>query len=83
MGKQELKTSSHLYQNWSDSATAGKVVHTLVSTLRGEGMKISECEANLVYRESSRTASATQRNPVWGKQKEKEKQKPSSLASIP
>jgi hypothetical protein len=73
VGKQELKTSSHLYQNWSDSATAGKVVHTLVSTLRGEGMKISECEANLVYRESSRTASATQRNPVLKVQTNKQR----------
>jgi hypothetical protein len=32
--------------------------------LGGRGRQISEFEANLVYRVSSRTARATQRNPV-------------------
>jgi hypothetical protein len=32
--------------------------------LRGRGRQISEFEASLVYRVSSRTAKATQRNPV-------------------
>jgi hypothetical protein len=32
--------------------------------LGGRGRRISEFEASLVYRESSRTARATQRNPV-------------------
>jgi hypothetical protein len=32
--------------------------------LRGRGRRISEFEAGLVYRVSSRTAKATQRNPV-------------------
>jgi hypothetical protein len=32
------------------------------------GRWISEYEASLVYRESSRTARATQRNPVWRNQ---------------
>jgi hypothetical protein len=36
---------------------------------------ISEFEASLVYRESSRTARATQRNPVSKKQKQKQKTK--------
>jgi hypothetical protein len=36
--------------------------------LRGRGGWISEFEASLVYRVSSRTARATQRNPVWKKQ---------------
>ena len=37
------------------------------STLGGRGRGISEFEASLVYRVSSRTARATQRNPVWKK----------------
>jgi hypothetical protein len=32
--------------------------------LRGRGRRISEFEASLVYRVSSRTARVTQRNPV-------------------
>jgi hypothetical protein len=36
--------------------------------LRGRGWWISEFEASLVYRVSSRTARATQRNPVSKKQ---------------
>jgi hypothetical protein len=32
----------------------------------GRGRRISEFEVSLVYRVSSRTARATQRNPVWG-----------------
>jgi hypothetical protein len=37
--------------------------------LGGRGRWISEFEASLVYRVSSRTARAIQRNPVWKKQK--------------
>jgi hypothetical protein len=53
--------------------------------LRGRGRQISEFKASLVYRMSSRTARATQRNPVSKKknknkkkkkQKQKQKQKP-------
>jgi hypothetical protein len=36
--------------------------------LGGRGRQISEFEASLVYRVSSRTARATQRNPVSEKQ---------------
>jgi hypothetical protein len=48
--------------------------------LGGRGRQISEFEASLVYRVSSRTARATQRNPVSKhqkpkKQKTKQKQK--------
>jgi hypothetical protein len=44
--------------------------------LGGRGRQISEFEASLVYRVSSRTARATQRNPVSKKtKKEKEKNK--------
>jgi hypothetical protein len=43
--------------------------------LGGRGRWISEFEASLVYRVSSRTARATQRNPVSKNQKEKRKRK--------
>jgi hypothetical protein len=36
---------------------------------RGRGRRISEFEASLVYKVSSRTARATQRNPVSKSQK--------------
>jgi hypothetical protein len=39
--------------------------------LGGRGRQISEFEASLVYRVSSRTARAIQRNPVSGKKKKK------------
>jgi hypothetical protein len=39
------------------------------------GRQISELEASLVYRVSSRTARATQRNPVSRNKKTKQKQK--------
>jgi hypothetical protein len=39
--------------------------------LGGRGRGISEFEASLVYRVSSRTARATQRNPVLKKRKKK------------
>jgi hypothetical protein len=42
--------------------------------LGGRGRRISEFEANLVYRESCRTARATQRSPVL-KNKNKNKSK--------
>jgi hypothetical protein len=41
--------------------------------LGGRGRLISEFEASLVYRASSRTARATQRNPVLKNQKKKRK----------
>jgi hypothetical protein len=40
----------------------------------GRGRQISEFEASLVYKVSSRTARATQRNPVSKKQKTKNRQ---------
>jgi hypothetical protein len=43
--------------------------------LGGRGRRISEFEANLVYRVSSRTAKATQRNPVSKKKKKRKKKK--------
>jgi hypothetical protein len=41
--------------------------------LGGRGRRISEFEASQVYKVSSRTARATQRNPVW-KNKQTSKQ---------
>jgi hypothetical protein len=43
--------------------------------LGGRGRWISEFEASLVYRVSSRTARATQKNPVSKKKKKKKKRK--------
>jgi hypothetical protein len=42
---------------------------------RGRGRQISEFKASLVYRASSRTARATQRNPVSKNQKKKKKKR--------
>jgi hypothetical protein len=41
----------------------------------GRGRQISEFKASLVYRVSSRTARATQRNPVSKKKKNRKKKK--------
>jgi hypothetical protein len=46
------------------------------------GRQISEFEANLVYRVSSRTARAIQRNPVKKKEKKKKKRKGRTLGYI-
>jgi hypothetical protein len=43
--------------------------------LGGRGRQISEFQASLVYKVSSRTARATQRNPVSKKTKRKKKKK--------
>ena len=45
------------------------------STPGGRGRRISEFEASLVYRVSSRTARTIQRNPVSKNQKKKKKKK--------
>jgi hypothetical protein len=42
--------------------------------LGGRGRQISELEASLAYKVSSRTARATQRNPVSKKQKQQQQQ---------
>ena len=42
----------------------GVVAHTFNPSTEGRGRRISEFEASLVYRVSSRTARAIQRNPV-------------------
>jgi hypothetical protein len=42
---------------------------------RGRGRRISEFKASLVYKVSSRTTRATQRNPVSKKKKNEKKKK--------
>ena len=49
------------------------VAHTF-NPRGGRGRQISEFEASPVYRVSSRTAMATQKNPVLGKKQNKTKQ---------
>jgi hypothetical protein len=50
------------------------VAHVFKSQhLGGKGRQIAEFEDSLVYRVSSRTARATQRNPVSKKKKKKKK----------
>jgi hypothetical protein len=50
--------------------------------LGGRGRRISEIEASLVYRVSSRTARTTQRNPVLKSQKTKKKKKKKKKSGI-
>jgi hypothetical protein len=47
------------------------------------GRQISEFKASLVYRESSRTARATQRNPVSKKQNKTKQNKKPTKFSVP
>ena len=51
------------------------VAHAFKPHLGGRGRQISEFEASMVYRVSSRTARATQRIPVSEKQKTKRMEK--------
>jgi hypothetical protein len=47
--------------------------------LGGRGRQISECKASLVYRESSRTARATQRNLVSKNNNKKGREKSENI----
>jgi hypothetical protein len=47
----------------------------ILCLLGGRGRQISEFKASLVYKVSSRTARAIQRNPVWKNKQKKQKQK--------
>jgi hypothetical protein len=51
--------------------------------LGGKGRQISEFKARLVYRVSSRTARAIQRNPVSKNQKRKKKKEKRKKESVP
>ena len=54
----------------------GVVVLALIPALgRQRQVDLYEFEASLVYRVSSRTVRATQRNPVWKKKRKKGKEK--------
>jgi hypothetical protein len=55
---------------WLGVAALGRLRTTAVHSGR-RGRRISEFEASLVYRVSSRTAKATQRNPVSKNKKKK------------
>jgi hypothetical protein len=50
--------------------------------LGGRGRWISEFKASLVYRMSSRTARATQRNPVSKKQKQNKQKRVDAGAAV-
>jgi hypothetical protein len=50
--------------------------------LGGRGRQISEFEASMVYRVSSRTARATQRNPVSKNQKKKKQKSHMEATSL-
>jgi hypothetical protein len=55
---------------------AGRGWHTpLIPALGGRGRQISEFEASLVYKVSSRTARAIQRNPASKKTKQQQPKK--------
>jgi hypothetical protein len=49
--------------------------------LGGRGRRISEFEASLVYRVRSRTARATQRNPVLEKQQQQQNKQTNNLTT--
>jgi hypothetical protein len=50
--------------------------------LGSRGRQISELEASLVYKVSSRIARATQRNPVSKKQKNKKQKNPATFKNV-
>jgi hypothetical protein len=57
--------------------------HTpLIPDLGGRGRQISEFEASLVYKVSSRTAKATQRNPVLKKNQKNKNKKIIIICSV-
>jgi hypothetical protein len=58
----------------------GEVAHTFIPRILGRGKQISECEASLVYKASSRIVKATKRNPFSKNQKgRKERRKRTNL----
>jgi hypothetical protein len=60
----------------------GLVAHAFNPSRGGRGRWISEFEASLVYKVSSRTARAIQRNPVSRKKKKKKKSKPPPILHL-
>ena len=57
-------------------------MHFYSQYLGGKRRQISESEASLVYRASSRTALATQRNPFWRKNKTKLSKKKTTTITL-
>jgi hypothetical protein len=57
--------------------------HCETQHLGGRGRQISEFEASLVYRVSSRTARATQRNPVSKNKKQNKTNKQKNTVRLP
>jgi hypothetical protein len=71
MHENELEINVH-----KENKLPGVVVRAFKSQhLGGRGRQISEFQASLVYKVSSRTARATQRNPVSKTNKQKKKKK--------
>jgi hypothetical protein len=66
---------SSTYQKMCFSIEKGVQLGVVAHAFNLRGRWISEFEASLVYRVSSRTARATQRNPVSEKKKKKRKKK--------
>ena len=72
----EYKDKGILKKNYTGRVVVAAAHACNPSTLGGRGRQISKFEASLVYRVNSRTARATQRNPVSkNKSKTKNKQK--------
>ena len=75
-----MKAHNHLYSysvlTHIKINKPGVVAHAAFdpSTRESEAGGFPEFEVSLVFRVSSRTAGATQRNPVWKKQKRKNQQ---------
>jgi hypothetical protein len=69
-GESRTRHTTAVKNSWIGSGVTG----LLSQHLGGRGRRISEFEASLVYKVSSRTARATQRNPVSKKNKKQNKQ---------
>jgi hypothetical protein len=64
---------------WDLNSGPSEEQSALLTTEPSRQPQISKFEASLVYRVSSRTARAIQRNPVLGKQKTKNKKTPKNI----
>jgi hypothetical protein len=74
--------SYHQTQKRYRNCKPGVVAHAFnPSTQGGRGRRISEFEASLVYKVSSRTARAIQRNPVSKNQNKQTKKKDTGTAT--
>jgi hypothetical protein len=69
------KSIQYLKRKKKGGGKPGLVAHAFNPNTGGRGRRISEFKASLVYKVSSRTAKALQRNPVSKNQKKKRKEK--------